>query len=133
MHEKEIQCYCGIKFQWTKHEIYDREPRCCPECAATEIRNRHTQAVNKALARLKECTPARFRVTDTSHPDFNLKLLQRIETWRPTSERPWLGLIGPTGVCKTRCCFLLLREIVTDLIRPAEDPDMMLWVPSSRL
>ncbi len=71
------------------------------------------QAREAAGHEVLAATPARFAATDIGHANFRGDIWGRVKGWRPTDERPWLGLIGPTGACKTRCSFLLLRELVT--------------------
>jgi DNA replication protein DnaC len=129
--QETAQCWqCQNHFQWVKPDSRAREPRFCAQCEANEIEARYQSAAAKTEAEVEELTPARYRATNIAHTDFNRKLWQRIQTWRPTEERPWLGLIGPTGTSKTRCAFLLLRDISQSMIQRPQDPDGMAWRPS---
>lgn len=117
-------CYtCETEFTWNPRDQYDRHRKFCDSCAASEISRQHSKAIEDALAKFDERTPIRILETDTEHPDFNVKLWERIHAWMPTRELPWLGLIGPHGRCKTRAVYLLLRKIIAAMIQPASDPE----------
>ncbi len=128
MKTENITCPCGTTFQWQNEntdEFWTRISR--PEHCATcqEIHNREAEALREKeqqamaaayreqlAARIDEATPPRYRATDTGHPDFNRKLWQQIKAWLPTDEMPFLGLVGPSGACKTRCAFLKQKSMV---------------------
>ena len=56
--------------------------------------------------------PPRYYETDIERPEFNKGLWEHVEEWRPTPEKPWLALIGPSGNCKTRIAWLKARQLV---------------------
>lgn len=121
---------CSNDFEWTRPDAYAWKPYYCPPCTAKEIEKNYQAARSKVETEIMKITPGRFQATDTGHPDFNRRLWERIRTWCPTDERPWLGLIGPTGTCKTRSAFMLMREIALAMIRPASSPDHMTSKPT---
>lgn len=98
-------------FQYIQKDEYDR-PDYCEECTATLIAEKLSEARIGTAKKLDATTPPRYLATDTSHKSFNTRLQARLERWEPTPEHPWLGLAGTTGLCKTRCAFLLLRRLV---------------------
>lgn len=71
--------------------------------------------------KIDRTTPARYQNTDTTHPSFNGRLWARVNQWRPTAQIPWLGLVGPSGTSKSRCSFLLLRELVMESVTHTGD------------
>ena len=106
-----IKCYeCGQEFQWTRADFYDRKPERCQECIGVESERNRSKVVDELTKKIREITPARYRATDTTHPDFNIKLWEKVAAWKPTDERPWLGLVGATGKSKSRCAYLRLAE-----------------------
>jgi hypothetical protein len=121
---------CEKTFECIHTGGYYYPPRYCEKCAAIKIRENYQEAVTKMESRITEATPARYRATGTGHPEFNVKLWQHVKEWQPTAERPWLGLSGAPGKCKTRCAFLKLREMLVGLIQPPSHPDKGVWTPS---
>lgn len=121
---------CAQSFEWERTSPYQAAPRMCPACTATEIRKNHREALSKVQELVAKQTPSRFQTTDTAHADFNARLWDRIQPWRPTTERPWLGMIGATGKCKTRCAYLLLKDLAAFLTKPSSDPYARPRVPA---
>jgi hypothetical protein len=80
--------------------------------------------------RLRDITPARYQATDVQNPAFNVKLWEVVHEWEPTEDRPWLGLSGVPGKCKTRCAFLKFREIVLGMTRPPGNPEWGVSTPT---
>jgi len=72
-----------------------REDRLQAQRAAAEFRR--IEAERKAFI------PPRYREIDPAHPGFNARLWEAVQSWEPTEEQPWLGLIGAPGIGKTRC------------------------------
>ena len=95
-------------------------PTCTPLVAAEQLQERR-QLVLDAVA---SETPTRYRATDTSHPDFNAGLWDAVKAWRPTEEKPWLGLIGPSGACKTRIALMLMRDMALEQFDNSSEPVM---------
>lgn len=69
------------------------------------------ETLDRYLRALDAVTPPRIRATDPAHPEFNAALWERVQDWKMTVERPWLGLVGPTGTSKTRIIYLALRQV----------------------
>lgn len=59
---------------------------------------------------VSHATPEAFRITDTTSERFNLAAWTAVKEWTPKAEKPWIGLLGPTGLCKTRMAFLLATK-----------------------
>jgi DNA replication protein DnaC len=72
----------------------------------------------KAETELNDKTPPRYRETDIESSEFNRRLWDKVSSWMPTNQKPWLGLIGPSGACKTRCAYLKLKQLV---LNPANE------------
>lgn len=132
MTEKQItkECACGTSFQTDSHpDCQWLEKDECPTCEAArdskiEERQRRDQEerdrekaerleadVRGIVSRIDGDTPARFLNTDTSDKRFNSALWEQVTKWMPTSEKPWLGLVGEAGASKTRCAYLRLRQL----------------------
>ena len=128
---KSINCWlCGDAFQWVKVNPWEEEPHHCEACAATKAEREMKEKRNEVAAKVKALTHARYQATDIAHPDFNLALWDRVKTWRPSPDHPWLGMTGPTGESKTRCAFLLLREIALAKIIPPRFQNESPRIPS---
>ena len=113
------KCDCGATFESPEMDGWPgiAEASICPECTAkaraeeaAEIQQRKDNLAASLAREVDSLTPPRLRTPDIMHPAFNLALWRKVEAWKPTRERPWLGLIGGTGECKTRCAFLRLRQ-----------------------
>lgn len=119
-----ITCSCGTEFQWTPEPSDDEwiakhfRPTSCPDCQdkreakwQEERRIKSEQHLANAIAQIRSYvaneTPWLFRGTDISHERFNAAGWARVKDWRPSDEKPWLGIIGETGTCKTRIACLL--------------------------
>ena len=60
-----------------------------------------------------EICPALYQRTDPNHPAINQELLANLLEWDPkTADGKGIGLHGPTGGCKTRMMYLLLRKVL---------------------
>jgi len=118
-----IKCHCGESFQWENDpgdpwKINDNPPTSCPPCAEREEeelqaqrqRARIVEEVTNARDKAFRKLPALFHVTDTTHPKFNRTAWDKLNAHRLTEEKPWLGLIGETGLCKTRMAALIAIE-----------------------
>ena len=148
-----ITCACGTGFQWendccgiTAGFADLMRPKFCDPCqeieeAAQEKREAERKereasdklktAIQKTVAALDARTPARYRATNPQHQDFNRNLWNRVAKWKPTEEAPWLGLVGSSGACKTRCAYLALRKMVLDSIEPNKGRAMTFEVATS--
>ncbi|MEI6676865.1 MAG: hypothetical protein WCO57_16970 [Verrucomicrobiota bacterium] len=125
-------CECSESFVWIRTSRTDQRPFYCPKCSIVIIERKHQAALAKTEDKLRELTPARYLATDIQNPAFNGKLWKAVHEWEPTEDRPWLGLSGVPGKCKTRCAFLKFREIVLDMTRPPSDPSHAVWTPTFR-
>jgi hypothetical protein len=101
----------------------------CPTCQAAideriderqrvmlaEAAIREAEKMERRLSEVREkiadSTPKRFQATDTDDQRFNSALWEQVTKWMPTAEKPWLGLVGEAGGCKTRCAYLRLRQL----------------------
>ena len=137
---EKITCPCGCSFDWENDEsIFSNllRPKFCDPCQeiedkrnakehaaklAEEAAEKLRQTKQRVIERLDAATPARYRETDIADESFNLELWQRVAKWIPTSKAPWLGLIGTSGACKSRCAYLALRELVLASIESRRKP-----------
>jgi len=93
---------------------------CCLPCfeqleeleRTAQLRQREKRQLSRIQETKKRIIPARYFQTDISHPDFNRKLYDAVMEWSPSEETPWLGLVGETGLCKSRCASLRLAAFV---------------------
>ena len=124
MNTETITCSCGTKFSW-EYEPSDEEwllkflrPRLCQDCkdrraaeGRENARIKHEQSLTNAIAQMRfrvaNETPLLFRQTDISHKRFNAAGWARVKEWKPSADKPWLGIIGETGTCKSRIACLL--------------------------
>ncbi|MCP5534256.1 MAG: hypothetical protein H7A48_13890 [Akkermansiaceae bacterium] len=138
---------CGASFEFEATGMLSMVPIFCGQCSEkftreadeaealrkAEAERERQRARDEAIEReadraerfVDSITPARFLDTRLDHPDFNRPLWERVNAWRATDERPWLGLVGETGGSKTRCAFLRLRlepRIYIDEYISAESP-----------
>ncbi len=115
-------CICEKNWLWTpSHPLRSYQAHQCPDCDAEEELIKLAEKRQELVNSLIEETPPRYQTTSVDHPAFNRKLWETVKGWRPTEERPWLGLIGPAGKCKTRIGFLMLRDIVLESFDQSEN------------
>lgn len=126
-----LTCPCGASFEYksTIDQYFPENlhamlrPDHCPTCQAEIERMEEAKKAESAKqeriaairAQVDRATPQRFLNTDVAHPSFNRKAWGKISAWRPTEERPWLGIIGPSGLCKTRMAYMVAKEILIEL------------------
>lgn len=146
MKEENITCDCGTVFQWKPESDDDWvnsliKPRSCPECTERiaaeshekwrrEREERIDSFVANALRAVMAETPTIFRATDTSHVRFNTAGWQSVQDWKPSFEKPWLGLIGVTGTCKSRIAYLLAAAEIERLARRVAEKDKSTAYPT---
>jgi hypothetical protein len=75
----------------------------------------HAESVGRAIKYWENLCPNRFLESDENHPEFKRSLLTKAMQWKPTSEKPWLGIVGKKGSCKTRIALMRMREGMMDL------------------
>lgn len=112
-------CDCGKQFVATHFlDLYcqECEVRIEQERVALEAEREQRTILegqkDAARAVLRD-TPPRYQATDIGHRAFNRELWAKVNRWQPTADQPWLGLIGASGACKTRCAFLKLSQLVS--------------------
>lgn len=124
------QCQCGDEFETTVMEGFPGLTGThCPPCLARieqehekeraerwerELEAKRAELIARFVGQAVQMTPERLRTPDTTHQAFNADLWRRVLAWKPTREKPWLGIVGATGECKTRCAFLLLRRFAEE-------------------
>jgi DNA replication protein DnaC len=105
--------------------VNTRCERCEQKAQADEDarRNRERQAVIEGQIRAQ--IPPDLLATEHTHPEFNRELWAGVRSWRPGSEF-WLGIIGQSGLCKTRCMALLAMRAMRAGVR-------VTWSTANRL
>lgn len=104
----------------------------CDSCSIEiEREAQHQRAEAEAAMReheirayFQKTCPDRYRATNQDDERFNADLWGAVSEWLPSSEVPWLGLIGASGLCKTRIAWLKARQMLYSL--PDSDFDMKL-------
>ncbi len=100
---------CSIEFQ--RAPLFgEHRQTWCDRCADDEhsrlesaaIARKHEDAIERALTAFGDICPVRFFESDPNHEGFRKPLLAKVEQWKPTDEKPWLGIVGKKGSCKTR-------------------------------
>jgi len=111
-----VKCrYCGETYQCDEPNpgFMDRFCKTCEDSIESGEQEREQRTLEKEISKtIARLTPPRFRQTDIHHPAFNRRLWEQVKAWNPTDEIPWLGLIGETGLCKTRTGYSRLEEVV---------------------
>lgn len=105
---------CGAEVRCEPCMLFGREvrvPVICEDCER-EMRaeaERRRQAMEQAEreARWAEICPPLYRDTDARRVDYRLWSAVQLWEWGPVG----LGLVGPSGVGKTRCAYALLRRV----------------------
>lgn len=92
-------------------------PHHCPRCEAAQKAAREREIQQEATARREEeirrVIPPAFRPENHNpkHEDWNEGLWQSIINWTPAAERG-IGLVGPSGRCKSRVLGLLAARLI---------------------
>jgi DNA replication protein DnaC len=125
MNSETIKCTCGESFQWepfdwlkTEAELEKFRPDSCPTCSdrqeaehqAEQLRIKQEQQASDARENALRQLPALFHATDTAHPRFNAQAWKKLKDHRLSAEKPWLGLLGETGRCKSRMAAMFFTE-----------------------
>lgn len=127
-------CPCGAKFEVEFSEpVFGMdfswmEPDHCEACTDKMNESARIEYEAKAVAIAEEwiewfrksvarSIPPIFQSTETNHPKFNMPAWEAIKSWEPTKEKPWLGLSGGTGGCKTRIAYLAAQSIIERMAR----------------
>jgi len=117
---------CGKEFTYEPYmsdgkELFEQNH--CESCAekdhleyeAKQAAKARSESVAKAMELWKVLCPPRFQESDENHPEFRRPLLAKVTAWSPTCEKPWLGIVGKKGSCKTRIALMRLRDAMADL------------------
>lgn len=97
----------------------------CHDCA-TELRNEmdRKEKETSAKAKWETSVPAEYRATDITHQDYPLDLHKYALGWRKKpSSRLWLGIIGKSGIGKSRVASQLAKRVIWE-------GGFVLWVGS---
>ena len=87
------------------------------QVACDKCRDKELERVNRARReeldrQWRELCPALYRATDPNHAAIDQGVLAKLLEWDlATAGGKGNGLVGPTGGCKTRMMFLLLRQL----------------------
>ena len=113
--------HCSAEFQRPPSSGVFLETWCDPcmdaDMARLEvlrIERAQQEARQKAVEAFRDICPVRFFESNPEHPEFRKSLLSQAETWNPTDEKPWLGIIGKKGSCKTRIAIMRTRQQILD-------------------
>jgi hypothetical protein len=120
-------CGCGASYESTSG-IFSRGPdvKHCPACLAKNLEEVAVKILAEQKAALenrianfqgavRDQLPSRLETDDLNHPAFNLGLWSQVAEWKPTPGKPWLGITGGTGSCKSRCAFLWVLEYAKEM------------------
>lgn len=107
---------CGKQYE---HEPFSFQPggvdmfaNCytCPSCSEeAEKETAEQNRIGAAKAEFERIVPPSYCKTDINHQGFNVALWDKLKNWR--AEHGWLGLVGETGRCKSRCLALLVKRL----------------------
>lgn len=113
---------CSKRFTYARL-FYDETicAECMPQAIAEEEEVDRLRAIESA--RVKEeaffqkvedfwmnLIPSRFTDTDVDHPQFKKAVNEKASKWKPSKEKPWLGIVGMKGCSKTRIAALRLKQ-----------------------
>jgi DNA replication protein DnaC len=72
-----------------------------------------------------DCLTGIYRPQLTDVSRLHSDVVAAVDAWRPDSDRPGLGIIGPTGIGKTRVMYVAIRKYGIDnpKSRPGRSPD----------
>ncbi len=124
-----IKCPCGESFQWENDPNptwpYDYRPDLCPPCSerqeaefqAQQLRAKIEKQAAHAREKAQNKLPRLFHGTDTAHPAFNRSAWSKIKDHKLTMEKPWLGLVGATGLSKSRMAALFFIQEADTIVR----------------
>lgn len=114
---------CSKEFTFTPFRIFGPEvirDTTCETCC--EARNARAQKSREEAAAAQtqkdrkefweEICPERFLESDINHPEFRRQLYSKVMGWTPDISKPWLGIVGKKGCCKTRIGLMRLRQAV---------------------
>lgn len=117
-------CECGRPISDNQLALHERFPsivaRVCDTCqdridaeAAKETEKRKEKERKAEHSARLERVPPELRRTNTEHPQFNRELWPKVAGWHPRSGR-WLGIVGPSGECKSRCIALIASRLIME-------------------
>lgn len=95
--------------------------RLCPRCQAIHDRQEAEEAAERReealLSKIRAIVPKDLRETSVHHPDFNQSLWKFVLQWSLGDSNEWLGIIGPSGQCKTRVLALKANKMIRQGMR----------------
>lgn len=118
--------FCQASFQYERW-VFDET--CCKECQPARDLKWAEEAEVERISKEKEekaahvvkvsafwddMIPPRIADSDLSHPEFRKGLHEKASQWRPSKAKPWLGIVGLKGCCKTRIAVLRLKQAMID-------------------
>jgi DNA replication protein DnaC len=115
--------FFGIDLALSLHLRCDACQKALDDAVAAEAAAKQA-AEREAL--IDRNVPPDLRETNEDHADFNRALWEAVRRWRPGKDEFWLGLIGPAGICKTRCMALLAMKAMRAGVRAT-------WTTANRL
>ena len=98
---------------------------CAAAAEAREEARRKAERQAVIEGQIRAQIPPDLIDTDPAHPEFNRELWAGVRGWRP-GENFWLGIIGDSGLCKTRCMALLAAKAMRAGVR-------VTWSTANRL
>lgn len=110
---------CGKKTPYSQEDIDIRSIgfttlEVCESCQNDAKKQKAAAAAaswaKEAQRHYETIVDAGLRATDTNHPSFNQQLWNEVKKHNPTKGN--LGIIGVTGLCKSRCVALLLKSVI---------------------
>lgn len=112
--KKQICQTCGTGFI-----PQGRDNFACDSCTLAERRAKMEASAEEFRHHVAGAIPALYANTDTGHAAFNAKAWNVIQAHRLTAERPWLGLVGTTGRCKSRIGYMYAKDELARMTRRA--------------
>lgn len=92
------------------------EPTPTPTSTTDRTHEHHMAVRNRRIKRWEAICPRLYADTDPNHPDIPQDLLKKVMKWEfdPATGGKGIGIVGPSGKCKTRLLYLLLKELCID-------------------
>jgi DNA replication protein DnaC len=107
--------YCGTTTRPFEDIVLERSITfqvACDKCRDKELERVNRERREELDRRWQELCPASYRATDPNHAAIDQGALAKLLEWDlATAGGKGIGLVGPTGGCKTRKMFLLLRKL----------------------
>lgn len=83
----------------------------CDNCQQQEEKDLvESNRIAKCKIQYERVVPAKYRETDIEDKRFNRAGWEQVKQWKP--ESGWIGLVGVTGLSKTRMLNLLVKRLI---------------------